>query len=125
MRQIFSGAHGILVGSRCDSLILTRALEASDNHFLIFLTQEDRIIFVRRKNVKLKPHRTLQTIVNATLEHYSNQRAERVLGRHTRSRCHAEKSSNANSLKKQRALLSARLHDLLPHSSQGWRSQCV
>jgi len=71
--------------------------------------------------MKLKAQ-DLQTIVNATLEHY-NQRAEGF------GQAHAITMS----LKKQQRQFSGALagtahaqdFDLLPHSSQGWRSQCV
>ena len=71
--------------------------------------------------MKLKAQ-DLQTIVNATLEHY-NQRAE---GFWAGIRDH-------DVIEKQQRQFSGALagtahaqdFDLLPHSSQGWRSQCV
>jgi|RhiMetdeSRZDD1v2_1073273.scaffolds.fasta_scaffold1546488_1 hypothetical protein len=71
--------------------------------------------------MKLKAQ-DLQTIVNATLEHY-NRRAEGS------GQAHAITMS----LKKQQRQFSGALagtahaqdFDLLPHSSQGWRNQCV
>ena len=64
----------------------------------------------------------LKEIVNLTLEHY-NQRAEEFW----------QARAITMSLKKQQHQFSGALagtahaqdFDLLPHSSQGWRSQCV
>ena len=59
--QIFSGAHGILVESHCDSLRLTRSSESirfaicneGEGPLYNFFDVGDCVIFVRRKNMKL------------------------------------------------------------------------
>jgi hypothetical protein len=71
--------------------------------------------------MKLKAQE-LQTIVNATLENYNRRAEEFWAGKR-----------DTMSLKKQQRQFSGALagtahaqdFDLLPHSSQGWRSRCV
>jgi hypothetical protein len=58
---------------------------------LIFPTQGDRIIFVKKKNMKLKAQ-DLQTTVNATLEHY-NRCAEEFFWAGTRDHDVTEKAA--------------------------------
>jgi hypothetical protein len=69
--------------------------------------------------MKLKAQ-DLQTIVNATLEHY-NRRAEEFWAG-TRDHDVIEKAATPILW---RFTAHAQDFDLLPHSSQGWRSQCV
>ena len=64
----------------------------------------------------------LQTIVDATLEHY-NRRAEEFWAG-TRDHDVIEKAATPI-LWRFSGTAHAQDFDLLPHSSQGWRSQCV
>ena len=71
--------------------------------------------------MKLKAQ-DLQTIVNATLEHY-NQRAEGFWAG-TRDHDVIEKAATPI-LWRFSGHCPCADFDLLPHSSQGWRNQCV